>query len=365
MIKNLSILSFLGLILLLNGCKSEDITPKFIANSKVIIDKSNSIDFVQRNTNNEGSITIVGKSDKSFQSAKIKFNSSLGGVSTDWLTLNIDPTTKEFKGKFTLKAGGYYPQIQLFNDNKVYTDTLLTWNVKVGEVFAVIGHSLVEGQKPYSIENYDPTWCDILIWQFDGAINNYWGRLAEKLKVKLNVPIRIYNTGIGGSSSEQWGLSAYGLSFQHPFFDWKLRYPYSLFEKRLVNEISKTGLRGILVAHGENDGLLTENTIVESTKMYIQKTRDLLDAPQLTFSIAKSNTGGTAEPIMKVKSAQRRILNEIKNTMVGADLETLTGDKYRWDGIHFNSAGLEQAANRWNESLPLSFFNQTTPYTPK
>jgi hypothetical protein len=186
MIKNLSILPVMGLILLLNGCKSEDITPKFLNNSKVIIDKVNSIDFVQRNTNNEGSITIVGKSDKSFQSAKIKFNSSLGGVSTDWLVLNIDPTTKEFKGKFTLKAGGYYPQIQLFNDNKVYTDTLLTWNAKVGEVFAVIGHSLAEGQRPYTIENYDPTWCDIIIWEYDGAINNYWGRLAEKLKVKLN-----------------------------------------------------------------------------------------------------------------------------------------------------------------------------------
>lgn len=217
MIKNLLVYSLFGLILLLNGCKTQDITPKSPNNSKVIIDQLNSVDFVQRNTNNEGSITIVGKSDKKFQSAKIKFNSSLSGVSTDWLTLSIDPITNEFKGKFTLKAGGYYPQIQLFNDSKVYTDTLLTWNVKVGEVFAVIGHSLVEGQKPYSIENYDPTWCDVLIWQYDGAINNYWGRLAEKLKVKLNVPVRIYNTGIGGSSSEQWGLSAYGLPFPHPF----------------------------------------------------------------------------------------------------------------------------------------------------
>ena len=364
MIKNLSILPLLGFILLLNGCKSEDITPKFSANSKVIIDKANSIDFVQRNTNNEGVITIIGKSDKIFQSAKIKFNSSLGGVSSDWLTLNIDPSTKEFKGKFTLKTGGYYPQIQLLNDNKVYTDTLLTWNVKVGEVFAVIGHSLAEGQSPYTIENYDPTWASISNYSSEQG-NNFWGRLAEKLKVKLNIPVRIYNTGIGGSTSEHWALSAYGLPFQHPFFDWRGRYPFYLYEKRLVNEISKVGLRGILVLHGENDIGLTENTIVESTKMYIQKTRDLLDAPQLTFSIAKSNTGGTAEPIMKVKSAQRRILNEIKNTVVGADLETLTGDKYRWDGIHFNSAGLEQAAIRWDESLPLSFFTQTTPYTPK
>ena len=236
--------------------------------------------------------------------------------------------------------------------------------MKVGEVFAVIGHSLAEGQTPYTIENYDPTWSSVLNYS-SGNVNNFWGRLAEKLKVKLNVPVRIYNTGIGGSTSEQWGLSAMGLPFQHPFFDWKGRYPFYLYEKRLVNEISKIGLRGILVIHGENDGLLSENTIVESTKMYIQKTRDLLDAPQLTFSVAKSNTGGTAEPIMKVKSAQKRILTEIKNTVVGADLETLTGEKYRWDGIHFNSAGLEQAAIRWDESLPLSFFTQTTPYTPK
>ena len=364
MIKNLSILPLLGLILLLNGCKSEDIAPKFLNNSTVIIDKVNSIDFAQRNANNEGAITIVGKSDKKFQSAKIKFNSSLSGVSTDWLALSIDPVTNEFKGKFTLKAGGYYPQIQLFNDSKVYTDTLLTWNVKVGEVFAVIGHSLAEGQTPYTIENFDPTWASVLNYS-SGNVNNFWGRLAEKLKVKLNVPVRIYNTGIGGSTSEQWGLSAMGLPLQHPFFDWKGRYPFYLYEKRLVNEISKVGLRGILVIHGENDGLLSENTIVESTKMYIQKTRDLLDAPQLTFSIAKSNTGGTSEPIMKVKSAQKRILAEIKNTVVGADLETLIGEKYRWDGIHFNSAGLEQAAIRWDESLPLSFFTQTSPYTPK
>ena len=365
MIKNLSILSFWGLILLLNGCKSEDITPKFIANSKVIIDKVNSIDFVQRNTNNEGSITIIGKSDKSFQSAKIKFNSSLGGVSTDWLTLAIDPTTKEFKGKFTLKAGGYYPQIQLFNDNKVYTDTLLTWNVKVGEVFAVIGHSLAEGQKPYTIENYDPTWCDVVIWEYDGAINNYWGRLAEKLKVKLNVPIRIYNTGIGGSSSELWGLSAYGLPFQHPFFDWKKRHPYSFFEQRVNNDFIKTGLRAVFVQHGENDRSLGENLILESTQSYIKKTRDLMNSSFLTFIISKNNLNGSTQDKLNIKSAHERMLIEIKFTFKGPNLESITGEKYKWDGLHFNSAGLEQAAILWNESLPLSFFTQTTPYTPK
>jgi hypothetical protein len=365
MIKNVSILTLLGLLVLLNGCKTEDITPKFLNNSKVIIDKTNSIDFVQRNINNEGSITIIGKSDQIFQSAKIKFISSLGGVSTEWLSLAIDPITKEFKGKFTLKAGGYYPQIQLFNDNKLYTDTLLTWNVKVGEVFAVIGHSLAEGQKPFTIENYDPTWCDIVIWQYDGAIKNYWGRLAEKLKVKLNVPVRIYNTGIGGSTSEQWGKSAYGLEFYSPIFDWKKRYPYSIFEQRVINDFTKSGLRAIFVQHGENDQSLGENLIVESTKAYIQKTRDLLNSTTLTFIISKNSFNGSAQDKLKLKTAQERMLIEIKYALKGPDLESISGEKYKWDGIHYNNAGLEEAAIRWNESLPLNFFTQTSSYTPK
>lgn len=365
MFKNLLVFPLFTLILSLNACKTQDIIPILPNNSRVIIDKVNSIDFVQRNANNEGSITIVGKSNKNFQSAKIKFNSSLGGVSTDWLTLAIDPSTNEFKGKFTLKAGGYYPQIQLFNDNKVYTDTLLTWNVKVGEVFAVIGHSLAEGQKPYTIENYDPTWCDVIIWKYDGALNNYWGRLAEKLKVRLNVPVRIYNTGIGGSSSEQWGKSAYGLSFQSDIFDWKNRYPFWFFEQRCLNDFSKTGLRAIFVEHGENDHGTEENLIVKYTQDYIQKSRDLLSAPQLTFIISKSNFGGTEANIAKIRNAQKRMLTEIKYTLEGPDLESINGEKYRWDGIHFNSAGLEQAAIRWDQSLPISYFYTTSQLSPK
>ena len=355
----------LGANLFMIGCKSEDaLEPKMKNNSIISIDLFNSVDFVQRNSVDEGEVTIVGTSNKFFQSAKIKFKNALAGKETDWQSLTVDPVKKEFKGKFNLKAGGYYPQIQLYNDNKIETDTLVKWNVGVGEIFAIIGHSIAEGQQPYIIENFDGTWCKIVNWKIEGANNNFWGRLAEKLKVKLNMPVKIFNTGLGGSNSEQWAKSAYGYEFPKILYDWKKRQPYIFFEERIQNDFVKSGLRSVLIIHGENDTALSENEIVESTKSYIQKTRDLLKAPQLTFSMAKSNSGSGLPVNLRVQSAQKRILLEIKNVIVGADLETLSGPQFRWDGVHFNSYGLEVAANRWNEALPLSYFSQTTPVLP-
>ncbi len=363
--KKWNLLAIIWANLFFFACKTEEvILPKTINNSRITIDLTNSVDFVQRNSVDEGEITIIGSSNKSFQSAKIKFKNSLAGKETDWQTLTVDPIKKEFKGKFNLKSGGYYPEIQLYNNNIIDTDTTVKWNVGVGEIFAIIGHSIAEGQSPYIIENFDATWCKIVNWPIDGASNNFWGRLAEKLKVKLNMPVKIFNTGLGGSNSEQWAKSAYGYEFPKITYDWKKRQPYIFFEERIQNDFVKSGLRSVLIIHGENDTALSENNIVESTKSYIQKTRDLLKAPQLTFSMAKSNSGSGLPLNLRVQLAQKRILLEIKNVIAGADLETLSGPKYRWDGIHFNNYGLEMAANRWDEALPLSYFSQTIPVLP-
>jgi len=64
---------------------------------------------------------------------------------------------------------------------------------------------------------------------------------------------------------------------------------------------------------------------------------------------------------VKVRAAQKRILNEIPNTIVGADLQSLTEPTYRHDGTHFNFAGLEAAANKWSEALLDAYFTQLKP----
>lgn len=347
-------------IIFLSACETQNIVPDIKdAGTKVTFDISNCRKFVQRNNNNEGEIFITGSTNATFTSARIKFKNFLGGQETGWLKLTDDGGNK-FSGSFVLKGGGYYPQVIIENGNQVLEDTLMLWNFKVGEIFAVVGHSLAEGQNPYNIDNYDKQWCEVIKWGDDGK-NAFWGRLGDILKTRLKVPIMIYNTGIGGSTSLQWGNSAYGLPFESPIFDWKLRYPYQFFENRILNDFSKTGLRGILVMHGENDINLSEDEIVEGTKLYMKKTRDLLNMPDLTFWVSKCNRGTENEKEIKVRAAQSRILKEIPNTIVGANLQSLTEPTYRHDGTHFNFAGLEFAANKWSEALLDTYFTQVKP----
>ncbi|MEK6547215.1 MAG: hypothetical protein AABZ56_02765 [Bacteroidota bacterium] len=346
-------------IFFLIACETQNIIPEVIeTGTKVTFDIANCRKFVQRNNNNEGEIFITGSTNTSFTSAKIKFKNFLGGQETGWLPLTNDGGNK-FSGSFVLKGGGYYPQVVIENSNQVLEDTLMQWNFKVGEIFAVIGHSLAEGQDPYNIDNFDKQWCEVITWE--SGRNVFWGRLGDILKTRLNVPIRIYNTGIGGSNSLQWGNSAWGLPFESPIFDWKLRYPYQFFENRILNDFPKTGLRGILVMHGENDINLTENEIVEGTKLYMQKTRELLNKPDLTFFVSKCNRGTDNEKEAKVRAAQKRILEEIPNTIVGADLQSLLEPTFRYDGTHFNFKGIEFAANKWSESLLDAYFTAVKP----
>jgi hypothetical protein len=361
-------------IFVLGACTSdqEPISPNdtFLAPATASIDLEKSKTFVQRSNSNEGEIIIKGQAGATFQTAKIKFINRLGGQATDWQNLTVDMANKQFSGKFKLVGGGYYPQIQLITDGKVVTDGLLPTTINVGEVFAVIGHSISEGQEPYVILDYDRTWCQIKLWPpltekkiyFNPS---FWGRVAEYTKKRFNVPVMIFNTGQGGSTSVQWGKSAYGEQFEeHDFYPWRQRQPYARFEQRLVNEIKQTGLRAIFVVHGENDYWTAENDIVYFTGRYIQKTRELLNHPQLPFLISKSNAGQNIPEQIKVRRAQKRMLQEIPNTFEGANLEFIKDGGMRWDGVHYNFAALEIAAIQWKEVLTPLFFQVSKPFIP-
>jgi hypothetical protein len=356
-------------ILVLGACTSdqEPISPNdtFLAPATASIDLEKSKTFVQRSNSNDGEITIKGQAGATFQTAKIKFVSRLGGQSTDWQNLTVDVANKQFSGKYKLIGGGYYAQIQLMADGKVVTDGLLPNTINVGEVFAVIGHSISEGQEPYFITDYDKIWCQIKTWSFAEANPGFWGRVADYTKKKLNVPVLIFNTGQGGTTSIQWGKSAYGEQFEeNKYYSWKLKQPFAKFEQRLLTEITLTGLRAVLVVHGENDYWSDENEIVYFTGRYIQKTRELLNHPQLPFLIAKSNAGQDKPEQIKVRRAQKRMLQEIPNTFEGANLEYIRDGGMRWDGIHYNFAALEIAAIQWKEVLTPLFFQVSKPFIP-
>jgi hypothetical protein len=367
--KRLFTASILFLALFILGACSEDresISPNdtFLAPTIAQIDVEKSKTFVQRSNTNEGEISLLGQAGSAFNTAKVKFVSRIGGQSTDWQMLQVNAANKQFLGKFKLQGGGYYAHIQLMSDGKMIADGLLPTTINVGEVFAVIGHSISEGQEPFFITDYDKTWCQIKLWTISGANPAFWGRVADYTKKKYNVPVLIYNTGQGGTTSIQWGKSAYGEQFENKIYDWKFRLPFARFEEKLLNDMSKTGLRAIFVIHGENDYNESINDIVFYTKRYIQKTRDLLKQPALPFLIARSNAGQDVPDQVKVRAAQTRILQEIENTFEGANLQAIKDGGMRWDGVHYNFAALEIAAVQWKEVLTPTFFQMSKPFIP-
>ncbi|RXK47126.1 SGNH/GDSL hydrolase family protein [Aquirufa rosea] len=342
-----------------SSCKTEEAVPAVSSQGIVQIDEANSRTFVQRDLSNQGKIVLVGKSSQNFSSAQVKFKNVMGGKETDWLTLSKEGSN--FKGEFILQGGGYYPEVKLLQDTKVLTDTVLSKTpFKVGEVFAVIGHSLAEGQAPYELTDYDKEWCEIVKYS-DSNVVGFWGRLANMLKNRYLVPIRIYSTGIGGSTSEQWGKSALGLEFTSGLFDWKKRYPYSFFENRILNDVPKSGLRAVLVLHGENDVTLSIDNIVTYTDAYMKFTRELLKSKDLSFVVARSNRGLNKVEDQHVQEAQNIIIKILPYVYEGANLQTVVGPGFRWDGTHFNYAGLEEAARKWDIIFEPKLFTQMNP----
>lgn len=342
--------------------KNYSLNLSFKEKVRIQLDTSKTVDFVQRNNTDKGNLPIYFLANKSFGTAIIKFKPIFGGKETDWILLTKTDSLK-FGSKIELSSGVYSANLVLNNGNAIVLDTLLN-SFKVGEIFGVIGHSLAEGQDPYDLKNYDKVKSTVITWPWSTNVS-FWGRLGELLATKLNVPVLIYNTGIGGSTTVQWGLSSEGLFFEHAFFDWKKRYPYSIFEERFFKYIPKSGVRGILVMHGENDRDYTEDEIVLNAQRYINFTRKKLDYSKLQFSICRCGNPSVFSWYQKVLNSQTRMVNEIPYTNWGGFVNDLQGEQYRWDTIHLNYTGLEEAAKKWNTALDANFFKNSTPYLAK
>jgi hypothetical protein len=339
--------------------KSYALNLNFRRKVKVQLDTSLTVSFVQRNNSDKGILPLYFLANHSFESAKIKFKPIFGGKATDWIPLAKLDSLK-FGAKIELSSGAYSANLVLNNGNAMVLDTLLN-SFKVGEIFGVIGHSLAEGQDPYDLKNYDKTKSTVATWPWSNNVS-FWGRLGELLATKLNVPVLIYNTGLGASNTVQWGLSSEGMYFEHGFYDWKKRYPYSIFEDSFFKYIPKSGVRAILVMHGENDQNNFEDEIVLNAQRYINFTRNKLNYQKLQFSICRCGNPSAFSWYQKVLNSQTRMVNEIPYTSWGGFVNDLQGDQYRWDGIHLNYAGLEEAAKKWNTALDANFFKNSLPY---
>jgi len=384
---------------------------------------------IQRNNANQASLNIAGHIKNSVDRIEARLvpraeQSRLDTiVTTSWQVVQLNPINF-FSGAISVKGGWYDLQMRAIKNNTTIIDTLIVERVGIGEVFVYIGHSNAQGgsygqtgpsaaddrvssipvgQVPQCNGFYpsnqpatssDSLWCKYLhtadeqylpMLEFSKASIPsgiapfcgypwFWSIMGDSLSRKLNVPILLYGTGFGGTSSEQWYKSAKGILFDHPFIISKIGSPYINLKNVLQLYVPLTGIRGVLCLHGVNDRFSSQSDIQMWMEGYIGQSRVDSKIDSLAWVIATDSylldhsQNPPPDPLNpNPRNAQATVSKEAYNFQ-GPDLDLITDNRggisssERPDGLHFANRGLIHAANLWADAInKTSFLKVSVP----
>lgn len=327
----------------------------------------------QRNLQNTAKVTFTGKAD-----AVLSIIATPITKGVQVIEHNIKPDSfNNFSKTLTLTAGDYEVSISS-------TTEIQKINVHVGVVFVVMGHSFSEGNGS-SFVTSDRVICpdsflspmtDTSLYQSTGfmkmknvsldTIKNYenveqvnysksrgiWGRMADKLVELYDVPVCIVNCGFGGTTIEQWALSAQNQYFEHGFADYSKRMPIIKFLNALKYLIPRTGCQGVLCIHGDNDIAQkpTAQQIADWYKIIIDTSRNESGFKNLNFVLATSAYESPySEPIIE---GTRLAIQQNTNVLPGpAIYQYSTEFRLSANDFHLNTAGEAKAAQDFAKIL--------------
>ncbi|MBC7571966.1 MAG: hypothetical protein H7319_19885 [Spirosoma sp.] len=359
---------------------------------------------VQRDNNNRASLRIAGRAMQPLDGVQVRAVARVTGqgTDTDWIFLRFSPGDSLFTGALPVRGGWYRLDVRGLRAGQVVaTDTVQRFGV--GEVFAIVGHSNAQGSGCYidgtnycpSIEGAtddrvsvvpidqttpafaqyeqtaDPQYLPGLVFSnLTGASGMapfgnmawFWGRMGDLLVQQLNVPVLFYNAGFGGTNMEHNYKAAYNIPFEHGFCNYDIRMPFVNLRNLMDRYVPATGIRAILLQHGENDRDNPTDTIISHHYGVIDKLRqEYPDKPDLTWIVAKSSFVG--RPFENVRQAQQTVIDRRDyHTLTGPDLDVISSGIERPDGIHFSPAGQRRAAQLWAETLTDDRLRRAQPY---
>ncbi len=358
---------------------------------------------VQRNNNNQATVQIAGSYSQPLESIEARVVARVAGqgTSTAWAPLQSNPTNGQFSGSLTVQGGWYQVEVRGLSGGGVVVSDVVD-RFGVGEVFAIMGHSNAQGSScivggtdkcPTTNGPSDDRVIVVSLDQNSSDFQTYlntadtrylpglafsklltnsgmspfasiswlWGPMGDALVQRINVPVLMYNAGFGGTTMQQTYWAAYNIPFQHSFVRYDLRMPYANTRNLMNLYVPTTGLRAILVQHGEND----RTNPADSTRKYyygfIDKVRSEFSKPNLAFIVAISSfVGGRFD---NVRSAQFDIINTPNyRAFQGPDLDNINTPDDRPDGIHFSPSGQVKAGQSWASSISDSYLSAITPY---
>ncbi|MCK8492854.1 hypothetical protein M0L20_13375 [Spirosoma sp. RP8] len=358
---------------------------------------------VQRDNNNKATVQIVGSYAQDLDSVEVRavVRTAGQGTTTGWSTLQTNPLNGQFSGKLTVTGGWYQLEVRGISNRKVVATDVVD-RFGVGEVFAILGHSNAQGSSCYvdgtdrcptmegavddrvTVVSLDQTSPEFQ--QYEGTADNrylpglnfsqlatftgispfakmawFWGRMGDLLVQRINVPVLIYNAGFGGSNMEQTYKAAYDIPFEHGFIKYSLRMPYVNMRNLMNLYVPSTGIRAILLQHGENDRGNPTDLIVTHHYGVIDKVRQEFGKPNLSFIIALSSyVGGRFE---NVRQAQLQVINRDNyKTYQGPDLDNVNSLDDRPDGIHYSPLGQPKVGKLWADAITNAYLQSIQPY---
>ncbi|GAB3568906.1 hypothetical protein GCM10027578_22340 [Spirosoma luteolum] len=357
---------------------------------------------IQRGNNNAAQVNLTGTYSTTTEPAKIRVRLvaivPTQGVSTDWQECPF--SAGQFSAKLVGRGGWYRIEAEALTAYNVAQETATVDRFGIGEVFCVAGHSVAQGGADYIngtaddrvsvipldtpvdqtrhvqtglLEDMPP----IKFVQFGtgirpapfGPSNYFWSDFGGKLAARLNVPVLIYQTAFGGTNLEQWAKSAQGTDVAVFNLAPGLRFPYVNLKHVLQRYVPLTGIRALLIDHGQNDYQeKSADVLLARYRQLVDQARSDSKQPYLAAVINRQTPYLTVDagykggdgPQTQVRQMQERMA-ATSNCWPGPDYDTglLVAD--RTDYIHLSLSGQTKAAQLWESALTDSFFRQSIP----
>lgn len=341
---------------------------------------------LQEDNNGNTSVFVKGHCPATLERVEARLVARTAGqaTTTGWQIIEQTPISGSYSGSLTGSGGWYDLQVRGIENGVPQGTVAVLERVGIGEVFLIVGHSNAQGGASPSVGSIDDrvssvTYPNAQMWNnYDRTADTtylpfnfshlkdtiapfqpeawFWGQLGDSLARRLNVPILFYGAAFGGSNMEQTYKSAYDIPFDHGFIKYGIRMPYVNIRNTLIRYAPVTGLRGILSAHGVNDGGSSTSEFRFYSEQVVAKTRQE-SIGTLAWMMAKSawNNG----PFNHILDAQAQLIDQDSQIYEGPHLNDI-GNFGRTDNLHFNSLGQILAAQKWADALVGSSFLSTT-----
>ena len=274
----------------------------------------------------------------------------------DWKELDSSPTGTNFSGEVLAFPG--WQKIYLRSKGALGYRIMDDIEMGVGEVFIVAGQSNAAGasadlfmtesthvRSAYLDRGGHVRWKRGDDPQIQGGGGSVWPLVGDRLQKELQVPIGFINVAVGSTKIKQWEAGSKNF-------------------KGLMNAIKSAepyGVRAVLWQQGESDIGTTTEEYYNQLAVIIKETQSLSHSKtKIPWLVATSSyyPVGLWEP---VRIAQQKICQD-GLAFEGPDTDSL-GLEYRQErpvseAVHYNEAGLREAANLWYQKIMKAFFIQ-------